>query len=71
MSEFPKPQSIPANFTSPQDRKNMAQILRYIAGLIEAGHTSEGGIMAVMPTDTSVALSADFTISIVKPGALQ
>ena len=44
---------------------------RYIAGMIEAGHTSEGGIMVTMPTDTSAHMSADFTISLIKPRALQ
>ena len=70
MSEFPKP-SLTVTALSPQDRKNMAQALRYIAGMIEAGHTSGGGIMVTMPTDTSAHMSADFTISLIKPRALQ
>lgn len=70
MSDFPKP-TLTVTDISPAARENMAKALRYIANLVEAGHNHEGGIMVNMPTDTSVHLSADFTVSLIKPGALQ
>lgn len=69
MSEFPKP-TLTVTDVSPAAREKMAEVLRHLADLIEDGHTHEGGILANMPTDTSVHLMADFTISLVKPGAL-
>ncbi len=70
MSEFPKP-TLTVTDVSPAARENMAKALRYIANLVEAGHTHEGGIMVTMPTETSVHMSADFTVSLVKPEKLQ